>query len=108
MKRGDLMTKVKGNLTVIVWKDIRYVNVLMNTHCSPLEGNLCNEYGKAMKLAIIHYCNRHMGYVDKSAHMTNSYSFSRQTWKWTKKLFFLLMDLTILNSIISLASCGSK
>jgi len=52
--------------------------------------------------------NRHMGYVDKSDHMTNSYSGSRWTWKWTKKLFFHLMDLTILNSFIILASCGSK
>jgi len=102
------MTKVKGILTVIVWKDIRYVNVLMNMHSSPLEGNFCDECGKAMKPAIIHDCNRHMGHADKSARMTNSYPISRHTWKWTKKLFFLLMDLTILNSIISLASCGSK
>jgi hypothetical protein len=104
LKRGDLKTKVKGYLTALVWKDEQNLNM----HSSPLEGNFCDEYGKALKLAIIHDCNRHRVYVDKSAHMTNSYSFSRQTWKWTKKLFILLMDLTILNSIISLASCGSK
>jgi len=108
MKRGDIMTKVKGNLTAIVWKAIRNVNILTNIHSSPLEGNFCYEYGKAMKLAIKHDCNRRMGYVDKSARMTNSYSISRRTWKWTKMVFFYLMDLTIPNSIITLASCGSK
>ena len=77
-------------------------------HSSPLEGNFCDEYGKAMKPAIIHDCNLHIGYVDKSAHMTNSYSISRQTWKWTKKLFFHLLDLIIVNGFIILASCGSK
>jgi hypothetical protein len=29
-------------------------------------------------------------------------------WKWTKKIFFHLLDLTILNNFIVLASCGSK
>ena len=29
-------------------------------------------------------------------------------WKWTKKIFFHLLDLTILNTFIVLASCGSK
>ena len=33
--------------------------------------------------------NHHMGYVDKSDRMANSYSTSRRTFKWTKKLFFV-------------------
>ncbi|PNF14553.1 hypothetical protein B7P43_G14961 [Cryptotermes secundus] len=32
----------------------------------------------------------------------------RRTWKWTNKLFFHLLDLTILNSYILLSSCGAK
>jgi predicted nucleic acid binding AN1-type Zn finger protein len=40
--------------------------------------------------------------------MTNSYSISRSTWKWIKKLFFHLLDLPVLNSYILLTSCGSK
>jgi hypothetical protein len=49
-----------------------------------------------------------MGYVDKADRMTNSYSISRRTWKWTNKLFFHLLVLTILNSFILLSSCGAK
>jgi len=52
--------------------------------------------------------NRHMGYVDKGDRMANSYSINRITWKWTKKLFFHLFDLTILNSHILFSSLGGK
>jgi hypothetical protein len=52
--------------------------------------------------------HRHMGYVEKSDCMSDYYSISRWTWEWTKKLFFHLLDLTILNSITILTSCGSK
>jgi len=104
IKRGDLKTKVKGNLTAIAWKDKRNVNILTNMHSSPLEYNFCDQHEKA----IIQDYNRHMRYVDKSDCMMNSYSFSRWTCIWTKKLFFRLMDLTIFNRFIILASCGSK
>jgi len=40
--------------------------------------------------------------------MTNSYSINRRTWKWTKKLFFHLFDLAILNSYILFSSLGGK
>jgi len=40
--------------------------------------------------------------------MANSYSISRHTFKWTTKLFFHLLDLTVLNSWILLSSCGAK
>ena len=58
MKMGYLKTKVKGNLTAIVWKDKQNVKILTNMHSPPLEGNFCDERGKAVKLAIIHNCNR--------------------------------------------------
>ena len=44
--------------------------------------------------------NENMGYVDLSDRMANSYSFERRTMKWTKKLFFHLLDLTVLNSFL--------
>ena len=49
-----------------------------------------------------------MGYVDNSDRMATSYSMSRRTLKWTTKLFFHLLDLTVLNSWILLSSCGAK
>ena len=92
--RIELKTKEKGNLRTIVWKDKQKVNVLMNTHSLPLEGNFYDEHGKAMKSAIILYYNRHMGYVDKSDCMMNSYSISSWSWKWT---FWTLPSSTALS-----------
>ena len=64
--------------------------------------------GKAIKPQIVMDYNHHMGYVDKGDRMANSYSTSRRTFEWTKKLFFHLLDLTILNSYILHSSCGGK
>jgi hypothetical protein len=36
--------------------------------------------------------------VDKSDHMTNTYSVCRWTWKWMKMLFFHVLDLSITNT----------
>ena len=50
----------------------------------------------------------HMGYVHKGDRIANNYSNSRRTFKWTKKLFFHLLDLAIVNSYILHSSCGGK
>jgi hypothetical protein len=108
LRRGDIRTRVRDNMTVMIWKDKRNVNMLTNMHHPPAEGNFCDEHGNALKPVIIQDYNEHMGYMDKSDRMTNTYSISRRTWKWTKKLFFHLLDLTVLNSYILLGSCGAK
>jgi len=56
----------------------------MNTHSPQLEGNICSEQSKAVTLAIWQYYYRHTVYVDKSDHITNSYSINRQSWAWEK------------------------
>jgi len=61
-----------------------------------------------MKPQIVARYNRHMGYVNISDHMANSYLMCRRTFKWTTKLFFHLLDLTLLNSWILFSPCGAK
>jgi len=53
LKSNDLKAKLKGNLRAILWKDKQNVNILMNMHSPPLEGNFCDEQGKAVKSPII-------------------------------------------------------
>ena len=108
LKRGDIHVRTTGDLTAILWKDKRDVYLLTNIHNAPLEGNFCHSNGKAVKPQIVMDYSRHMGYVDKGDRKANSYSISRRTLKWTKKLFFHLLDVTILNSFILLSSCGGK
>jgi len=89
------------------WKDKRDVYVLTNTHTPPVEGNFCDESGRAVKPSVITNYNAHMGYVDKSDRMANSYGITR-TWKWIKKLFFHLTGMAILNAFLLHKTCGGK
>jgi hypothetical protein len=108
LKRGDLNTDMESNLTVKVGKNRWSVITQTNMHYPPLEGNFCDTHGTAVKPAIIQDYNRHMRYVGKSDYMTNPYSISRQTLKWTNELFLHLLDVTILNSCIILTSHASN
>jgi hypothetical protein len=50
LKQGDIKTKVKGDLTTVVWKGKGNINMLTNMHCPPpAEGNFCDEYVNALK-----------------------------------------------------------
>ncbi|PNF36309.1 hypothetical protein B7P43_G00540 [Cryptotermes secundus] len=108
LKKGDIVTRVKGNLSVVLWKDKRDVYVLTNMHPPPLDGNFQDESGCAIKPHVIEDYNAHMGFVDKSERMVNSYGMARRTWKWTKKLFFHLLDMTILSAYLLHKSCDGK
>ena len=44
----------------------------MTMHSPPLEGNYCDEHGKAVKPATVQDCNRHIRCSDKSARMTKT------------------------------------
>ena len=93
-----------GNIVAV---QERHLHVDEYSQC-PAEGNFCNEGGKAIKPQILMDYNHHKGYVDKGDRMANSYSISQHTFKWTKKLFFHLLDVTILSSYILHSSCGGK
>jgi len=108
LKRRDICVRTRADLTAMLWRDKRDVCMLTNIHSAPAEGNFCTEGGKAIKPQIVMDYNHHMGYVDKGDRKTNSYSISRRTFKWTKKLFFHLLNLAILNSYIFHSSCGGK
>jgi len=97
MKRGDIATRVRGTLRALRWKDRRDVYILTNMHTPPVEGNFTDESGQAIKPHVVDY-NVYMGFVDKSDRMVNSYGIAHRTWMWSKKLFFHLTDMTILNA----------
>jgi len=78
----------------------------MNIQDPPAEGNFCSNNRKAIEPRIVVDYKRHMGFADKGDKMANSYSTNRRTWKWTKKLFFHLFALAILNSYILFSSLG--
>jgi hypothetical protein len=50
--------------------------MLKNIHEPPAEFHFCDEGGKTLKPAIVEDYNRHMGYINKSDRMANSYSIT--------------------------------
>jgi hypothetical protein len=82
--------------------------MLINMDPPQEEGNFFFFFKRAVKPQIMAQYNQHMGYVDISDHMANTYWMLRRTFKWTTKLFVHLLDLTVLNSWILLSSCGAK
>lgn len=79
LRRGDIVTRVRGRLTVVRWKDKRDVYLLTNMHPPPAEGRFLDDSGNVLKPRIVEDYNTHMGYVDKSDRMANSYNFARKT-----------------------------
>jgi hypothetical protein len=106
LKKGDILCKVKGSTSPVCWKDKWEVYLLTNMHKPPISGHYVDEEGNASKPLCIESYNRNIGFVDMSDMMANSYSISRKTWKWTEKLFFHFVDLTVLNAFIIHSSCG--
>ena len=108
LKHGDIQVRTRGDMMAAVWKDKRDVCLMTNIHDPPREGNYRDEQGNVIKPAIVADYNRHTGHGDNGDRMSNSYTASCRTWKCTKKLFFHLLDLAIVNSYILLSSCGGK
>ena len=108
MKRGDIVTCIRGNLRAVLWKYKRDVYILNNMHSPPFEGNFTDDSGHAIKPCVVEDYNAYMEFVDKSDRMVNSYGIAQRTWKWTKKLIFHLADMTILNAFLMHKSSGGK
>jgi len=87
---------------------MRDVYILTNMHAPLVEGNFTHESGQAIKPRVVEDYNSYMRFVDKSDRMVNSYGIACRTWKWTKKLFFHLTDMTILNKFLIHKLCGGK
>jgi hypothetical protein len=108
LKLDDIKTKVKYTFDSYSVEGQQNLNISTNMCSPPMEVNFCNEHRKTVKQVIVQDHTRCTEYVPITNCMTISYSISKHAWKWTKKLFFCTLDLTILNSFIVFASCGSK
>ena len=76
MKRSDTGVRMSGDMTAVVRKEKRDVHTLTNIRDPPEEGKFCDESGNALRPAIAEDYSGHMGYIDESDRMANSYSIS--------------------------------
>ncbi|GBM40470.1 PiggyBac transposable element-derived protein 4 [Araneus ventricosus] len=124
MKQGDVAAKFCNGMTALCWKDKRHMYMLTNMH-SPKNEFVVEERKRCKrkfedevvecgikklttKPKIVADYNKHMGYVDLGDRMASTYTFTQRTRKWTKKLFFSLIDIAVLNAFLMFKSNQTK
>jgi hypothetical protein len=83
--------------------------MLTNIYSPPAEGNFCDNNGNALKPAIVedYNCTDTWAMWTKETEWQILNTISHK-WKWTRKLYFHLLDQANLNSYILSSSCGKK
>jgi hypothetical protein len=62
--------------------------------------NISSSGNEAVKPHVIEDYNADIGFVGKSDRMVNIFAIAPRAWKWTKKLFFHILDMAILNAYL--------
>lgn len=100
-KQGDVEHLHGGSLLAIKWHDKREVHMLTTINKIGLGPTKKKDHRTnaiiEKPLAVIDY-NANMGGVDKSDMQIHFVECVRKTMKWYKKLFFHLIDMTVLNA----------
>jgi hypothetical protein len=104
MKRGDVDWRVSDDLLFLKWMDKRSVHLLSTAHgteAGTAERKMKD--GKKVKIdqpLLVADYNKNMGGVDKADMLRSLYGFDRKTYKWWHRIFFAIMDFTMVNSYI--------
>ena len=94
--------KLHGKNICLVWRDKRYVYMASNAHGNDMITLPSKVPGKPdrQEPRAVEECNQAMGGVDKADQMAVYYCFQRKTFKWWKKVFFWLLEVSTVNSYI--------
>ena len=105
LKRGEMVhikTKSNDRIRAVHWFDKRDVFALSSIHGSNAVPVLRRgEDKEVMKPEMIAEYNKYMNGVDKCDQYLASYSIDRKTVKWWKKIFFRILDVCVLNGMIT-------
>ena len=94
-----------NGISCIKWMDTKAVTIVSNMHdpSENLEINRKNKDGSTQLVEapkmVKHYM-QHMGCVDKADMLKSLYELDRKSTKWRHQIFFHLMDVTLVNSMI--------
>jgi hypothetical protein len=103
LQRGEYISRQRGDLSLVVWRDRRPVWVLSN-HCSPKETAALERSGAAGAMvavpcprAVRDY-NFHRGEVDRVDQLHAGYLIGRKSKKSWPRLAWWLLDMCIINA----------
>lgn len=92
------------NILALSWKDKRVVSMISTCHNSKTElvtrkikNNVTEQFPKP---CVISDYTAKMGGVDRNDHYCSSYGFAKKSLKWWRKLYFWLLEVSVVNSFI--------
>ncbi|XP_022779646.1 piggyBac transposable element-derived protein 4-like [Stylophora pistillata] len=105
LKRGDYHSATAEGITVTVWKDTKDVSFLSNVHSSTGQDNVSRKKQGGSVVAItappvVKDYNKNMGAIDKNDQLKKTYAIDRKSKKWWMRIFFHLLDICRLNSLM--------
>ena len=106
VEKGEVITYRDGCILVIKWMDKRVVAALSTIDDDSMveiqrRTSACQEEIETIqKPAIIHNYNTYMGGVDKADQLVTYYGFPHFSKKWWKRIFFHILDTTLVNAYI--------
>ena len=115
MRAGDIIARDNGKDLVLAWKDKRVVKAISTKHDASTTtvtrrkkrgGGVMEEVTKPT--CIVDY-NKRMSGVDGLDQMISYYPFTRKSLKWTTKVFFYLIEISVHNAyVLQLAQSRTK
>lgn len=101
LKVGEIVFASTQNMLALKWQDKREVRMLSTCHNADMirtdKKMIGTERHKYKPKCVLDY-NDHMGAVDRTDMLQSSIESVRKTVKWYKKVFFHLLDMTLLNA----------
>nr|XP_045620189.1 piggyBac transposable element-derived protein 4-like isoform X1 [Procambarus clarkii]XP_045620190.1 piggyBac transposable element-derived protein 4-like isoform X1 [Procambarus clarkii] len=101
IKAGECQVKKCDQMLLVRWKERREVNMLTTVHTGTMvKSGKVNRVTKERiyKPDCVMDYNTNMLFTDKCDVMVGAIECVRETVKWSKKMFFHLVDITMLNS----------
>lgn len=108
LKQNEVVAyKSADQIMCLVWQDKRPVLMLSTYHNASTQtiqrrqktNGVMEEVDIQKPVVIIDYTAK-MGAVDRADHLCTSYNFCRKSLKWWRKLFFWLLEVSVVNSYI--------
>ena len=104
--RHNIIARSNRKVTVLAWKDKRIVKAITTKHDNSMVSVTRRKKGghgdieQIQKPVCVCDYNKHMSGVNRVDQIILYYPSTRKTLKWTKKLFFYLMEISVSNAYV--------
>ena len=100
LQRGEVRAYRDGRAMVLQWRDKRVITILTTSgSCNQVQVQTHRGQQK-VKPAVVQLYNNNMLGVDKTDQLASYYAFLRKSVKWWRKVFFWLLEVSVINSYI--------